>query len=448
MAKKKSAAEKIQEKFFSELKAVIVDPGGSSHASVKRSLCDLGTPLNQIQLVEDYPAAVEEIENRKPNLVVTDFVVGKHQGTELIEEIEKYAKHDLEYAFVVISGKNSPLISAEAADHCVDSIIFKPFTAQGVKEVLIEAILPKVSPSPFDVGLAIARKALKSGAGAEALGALEKLKEQKPDSVELHSLMGRGLFLEKKLQESEEVFKKALALSEDHYKSMTGYYQVLMEQKKYLEAYQVALKVTEKFPLSTQTLSEFVHLAVMTKNYSEILRYYEKFKELEQSDEKLTKFMAAGLVILGKFYIREEQIDNAIKYFDSAIRLTPQNVLLVCNVIRDLYANDRVDHADNVLKQLSVEVLNSEMMRITQVEMEAEYGSPADAVTLSMKLIKEDISSLTLFRIAILKSIEIGRSKGAVEGILEKARQEFPDDVADLEKTVNEKFSESDDDAA
>lgn len=82
--------------------------------------------------------------------------------------------------------------------------------------------------------------------------------------------------MEKLLGNASKDYHMGLRYNEIHFKCLVSLFDILMDQKKFVEAYDIVKKIADYFPKELSRRGSVIHLAVITKNYEDmenIIRY-------------------------------------------------------------------------------------------------------------------------------------------------------------------------------
>ena len=135
-------------KFFSSKKVLIVEPKKSLRSTFKKVLRDLGVPLQSIEFSEGgYNEAMTQVLNLKPELIISPMNIQSSSAIDLYEFHKKTLSNRLEAGFFILSQGNSLSQASLILDHEIDGCISEPFTAAGIKKMILMSLDAKIHVS-------------------------------------------------------------------------------------------------------------------------------------------------------------------------------------------------------------------------------------------------------------------------------------------------------------
>jgi tetratricopeptide (TPR) repeat protein len=175
-----------------------------------------------------------------------------------------------------------------------------------------------VANSP-DLLYKLARIALSSELKGEAVAALKRAIELRPEEAAFHFAMGTAwLKHPPDLQEGEQSFRQFLKLRPDDAQGQLHLGYVLLKQKKHAEAHEWLEKSTGK---GAGTPEAFYYLGLIAQGQSEDARAVELF---EKSIGLAPSFSSAH-VALGSVYLKLKDYTRAQQSLETGVKLNPED---------------------------------------------------------------------------------------------------------------------------
>lgn len=303
--------------YIQKIDVLIVDKNPSSRSRLLKIMYDLGCKRNKIHTAGEMAEAEELIATKNIGIVLSDYFIGGGSGFDLFKILRTKFPDKNELSLILVTSNISQTAVAKAAEEDVDSFIIKPYTVQSIQENLVSTVSNKVKPSPYIVKIEEAKKFLFAGKVTEAEAILNEAKKlhQKPALALFY--LGQAGYMRKAVEEAKGNYSTGLAFNNIHYKCLLGLYEMFLEQKKLVEAYQVVKKIAKFFPANPDRLAQIVRLAVQTENYDDMQMYYEIFTSLDERTEQMVNYIGAGLFVSGKHKLMNKKLDEAIRLFDN-----------------------------------------------------------------------------------------------------------------------------------
>mgnify|MGYP000022268147 CR=1 FL=1 len=132
-----SKEAEIFKKYITNKKILIVDSSSSARTGMFKILNDLGVKTSQIKLCSSFHTAEEEIKASKPEIVLTEYDLGKSCGLELLQSQRLSNPESKKSIFLLITGNTSQSAVARSAEEDIDGYILKPFTPEVLRKTII-----------------------------------------------------------------------------------------------------------------------------------------------------------------------------------------------------------------------------------------------------------------------------------------------------------------------
>ncbi|MGE0616225.1 MAG: response regulator [Bacteriovoracia bacterium] len=425
MPANKDKTAQIFESYISTRRIVIADTNASSRAGLARTMINLGAKTTNIAILSTYEEAVAEIARNKPQVVICDFDLGKYCGLNLLQEQRKQNPESKDTLFVLVTGNTSQSAVAQAAEEDVDTFILKPYTLEMLRQSMMKAALAKINPSTYHKTIEEGKKLLFGGKPEEAIAIFEKAIPMDPKPALACFYKGQALLAKQVADEAKGSYDKGLDHNKIHYKCLIGLYELLMEQKKFTEAYEAVKKVSRYFPANPQRLTEVLRLAVINQKFEDIERYYQVFTTIDQRNNDLIKYVCAALVVCGKYYLTKSANSRALDLFQKAATTGTGRTKILREIISVLVAKQMINDCEVFLKRFPADTMKGEDFAACEY-MIANASLTADLlVDRGRKYIKAGVHDPLVYRILIQRSREAGLSDYA-DTLIQEASTRWP----------------------
>lgn len=434
-AKVDKKLQKVFEDYLRSRKAVIADTNRSSRTGIARTLTDMGMKSIHIQIAENYETAKQMIEANKPEIVIADYELGASSGLNLLQEQRLGNPASKTSIFVIVTGNNSQSAIAQAAEEDVDTFILKPYTIEVFKKCLFNATMAKLNPSEYIKTIEAGKKLLFAGSHAEAIEVFKKATALDPKPSLAFFYIGQAEIMKKLMDEASSQFKNGLNVNKIHYKCLVGLFDLLMEEKKFQEAYDCMKRVAQYFPANPKRLASVIRLAVMTNSVEDMEKYYQIFTNIESRGEELTKMICAGLVVCGKFYLKTKLNSRALELFQKAAVSSAGQTKFLKEIISALSEYKMAQEAQKFLDRYPADERKGPDYLTAEFLIMSRTISPSLAMQKGRTLVSQGIEDPSLYRELIRTSNEAG-VKDYAEQLLQQAKQKWPAQVPMFEKAI------------
>lgn len=299
----------ILKDWLSEKRILIADSNASSRKNIAKWILDMGAQVNRLSLSYDFSHAKEALLTHHPALILSDYQLTEGNGLLLAQEVAQHID-PAQKIFVLLTSNSSQSLVAQAAEEDVDLFLLKPYSLKHAQENLTRCILNRLQPNSYLQFIREAKKALQEKQSERAIDLLAQ-------AIPLHTQPSLALFYraqahlhQKQNTQAHSSYQEGLTYNSIHYKCLTGLFELLLEQKKLQEAYEVIRKISHFFPAHPKRLMQVIDLAIKTKHFQDIEEYYEVFKAIDVRSEELVRYIGAALVVTAKILFRSDQEED------------------------------------------------------------------------------------------------------------------------------------------
>lgn len=429
--------EEILRKFLSDKKLLVVDPSNSARASIMNVFIKLGAKQFNIFQAKEILEATELIDLKKPDVVVTEYNLDRHTGLELLQAQREKNPDSKKSLFILLTSNTSQSAVARAAEEEVDAFLIKPFNADTVRKVVIRAALFKINPPQYFIEIEKGKTLLMEGKLDEAQERFKEAMNLDPQPSMACYYIGQVEFVRKVLENAKGNYHKGLDYNKIHYRCMVGLYELLISMQSHFEAYEVVKRLSQYFPANPKRLSEVLRLAIMTKSYEDVEKYYSVFCNLDERNDLLINYICAALVVCGKYYLQTGNRTRALELFQKAAVTSAGRVKILKEIIQNLLEFKITGEAEKFMQRIPAEAQKTAEYKILEFLMIAATSAPAKTISLGRELISKGMVSERLYEVMVAKTAGEGRMNEA-ENLMMEGSDKFPVVRDKLTKIFNE----------
>lgn len=418
--------KKIFAKYLSDKRILIADPSSTSRVALANILGQMGAKTANMVLVGSYQVAEEELKRIKPTIVISEYDLGKRCGLELLQNQRQQNPEFKKCLFILVTGNTSQSAVARSAEEDVDTYILKPFTPDSLRGTIMKTALAKINPSEYMKIIDKGKDQLSQGLFDDAIVTFKQaVKLDKAPSL-AYFYIGQARVLKKMMNEAEGDYGTGLNFNKIHYKCMVGLYDVLSGQKQYAKAYDTIKRISQYFPANPQRLTAVLRLAIMTKSYEDVERYYRMFTNMDERSEDLVKYVCAALVVCGKYYLLNGNNTRALEVFKNAAISAGGRGKILREIITTLMDFDLVKQSEEYLKRFPADSRKSADFLAMEFLIVDRSRPPSAVIDHGRQILNQGINDPVVFQLLIKRAAEVGFADYA-EDLVGKGGALYPD---------------------
>ncbi|MEI8346764.1 MAG: response regulator [Pseudomonadota bacterium] len=398
--------EDLFKKFLHRALIYIVDTSPASRTRLIKILIELGGKLHQIQNFANYEETEAQIGKEIPDMILSDYMLNNGKsGFDLLQAFRNNAETK-KSLIVLITSNSSQSLVAQAAEEDVDSFILKPYSAQTLKNTLMTSALDKFHPNPYVKAVEEGKVLLYSGKPEESLVIFKKAMTLHPKPALACFYYGQAEFMLKSLAGAEKKYQEGLAHNKIHYKCLTNLFDLLHQNKRYDEAYDVVKQIAEFFPANPNRLATVLRLAIMTENYVDIEDYYNIFLSIEIRNDLMIKYICAALITTGRYFLINKNTEKAYKLFEKAKVSSAGHEKFLLYSIQNLIEFHKDEQTPSYLERFTRDQHESNEYKVAEfIALDHKRGS-TESIKLGQELIKLKILHYCIHYIVIKRLVE------------------------------------------
>jgi CheY-like chemotaxis protein len=413
--------------FFSERRAVVVDPSGASRSGIAKTLLSLGLKSRNLTMLGDYTQAAEFVVQSQPTVVVVDFDLGKYCGLSLCQVLRENDVQPHECLFIVVTGNASQTAIAQAAEEEVDAYILKPYTLGQFMRVVVGAAASKLNPGSYGRKINEGKTLLSAHRADEAIQCFAAAVALDPKPSLAHYYQGLAEVEAQRPDVAQASFEAGLQHNSLHYKCLNGLFELYLGQKRHDDAYRIAQKLCAHFPVVPTRLEQVLKLSILTGNYDDIDELYELFKGMDIRSEALSKCCSAAVVIGGKAALKEGKKAKGIELLHKASVSAAGRGGLLKEIVLTFLQHKEIDEAFSSLKRFDATAATSPEYLCAKLAVDnASAPDPGSAIHAARTAIGQGLQDPLAYEILIGRFVEIQKPDEAQEWS-EKASKLWPE---------------------
>lgn len=436
-APEKSADKNIQlfQKYIADKKILIADAAATSRASLTKTMIGLGARTMNISLASNFEQAKREIESIKPHVVICDYSLGTKCGLDLLQSQRSERPETKDSLFILVTGNTSQSAVAQAAEEDVDCFVLKPFTVDRLRNTILKTAVGKMYPSDYIRTIEEGKRKLFSGEFDEALSEFAKAVSMDPKPALACFYRGQTELMKQALEGAQGSYNEGLEYNSIHYKCLVGLYELLMTRKMHSEAYDIVKRISRYFPTNPERLNAVLRLAIITKSYDDIERYYQSFLAIEARDEGLIRYICAALIVCAKFYLTTGHRQRALTLLQKASTTAGGRSKILREVILVLLDAGQHQAAKESLERFPSETrTGTDFLALEYIVLD-KSAPTAQSIDRGRKLVEQGHHDPVIYKVLISRSKSAGYLDSA-ESYMYDACKRWPERKLEFEASL------------
>jgi len=379
-------------------------------------------------LVGSIQEAREELKKTKPKIILADFMIGKESSLDLIQLQRKLHEQEKikDSIFVLVTSNASQSAVAQAAEEDVDTFIIKPFSLNTMKDALEAAVKIKLQPSLYLRLIDEGKELLFKGDYPAAIEKFKAAMDQHQTPTLACFYYGQAEYMLKALDAAESKYLNGLSFNKIHYKCLVGLFDLMYQEKRYSDAYDVMKRLAQYFPANPKRLGTVLRLSVLTNNFQDVDFYYKIFVEMDERSEELIRHMVSALAVTGRYYLRQKIYPRAIEVFENAAISSAGRGMYLLYIIEALAEYSLLKEAEPFVSRLQkVAPGSSEVSAAKFLTLDPEMNAK-DVVNKGRSILKDGVENPRVYEKLIIFSIRAGYRDAALE-LANIARKKWPE---------------------
>jgi CheY-like chemotaxis protein len=418
-------------KYLETRTTLIVDKSSTIRSSIAQVLVSLGQPKNQILDANRFSDAMEIVNNKKPQIIFTEYYIDTRLGFEFFQKVTMHNCNEKDRLFCMITANTDDYVIAQAAEEDVDAYILKPFSKDVVDKYLQKCIQDKLVASPFHDAVDKAKVEIQNSNFQMAIEILSSAQQKFGETALSFYYLG---YCKQRLEQFTEAvadYEKGLKLHPGHYKCLVGKFETLEKLKKNDEAYEVVKYLVAKYPINPDRLGSIIMLAVYTKNFADVDKYFSFYTQLETKTDKVSRIVSAGMYAFAKYLINQKDLAGALPPFRKCVLASNRSVEYLNKIVDTLLTANEPKAAIEFLHMYSMEEQVKPEWRIVQFKTIAMFESPDRIIQKGKALISEGLIHIEIAKKVALLMVDQNKMNHA-ENFIYSVINHLPDYRSEL----------------
>lgn len=421
-------SDKLVRDYLSKNRILIIDSVSSARVSLAVVLNKFGAQRNMMSLVGSLAEAREDIKINKPKVIFSDFMVGNESSLDLLQYLKaEFDKEKIkDNLFVLVTANGSQSTVARAAEEDVDTFVIKPYSTDTLRRALTTTVQQKLFPSLYMQLVNEGKELLFASQYDKAIELFAKAMNENPHPTLACFYYGQAEYMKKAFAVAEGKYMDGLSHNKIHYKCLIGLFELLYQEKKYTDAYEVIKKLAQYFPANPKRLASVLRLAIMTDNYQDMEGYYRIFVKIDERSDELIRYMCSALVVTGKYYLRQKIRSRGVEVFENAAISAGGRVGFLLYIVEALVDQKMLAECDQFISRLQSLAPASKEFQAASFLVMSLKEQVKEAIHVGRTLLKDGIEFPSVYEKLIIQSIKGGYRDAAMD-LAKIASQKWPD---------------------
>jgi CheY-like chemotaxis protein len=428
--------------YFKEIKVLVVDSVENSRVNLVSSVSKLGVLQSNILFTNSIIEAKKLIKEHKIKVIFSDYIIDNKSGLDLVQSqkdtfSEEDAKTNL---FVLVTSDAAQSTVAKAVEEDVDTFVLKPYSFDGFKEAVFGAVLNKINPDQYTLTVNEGKSLLFKGEIDKAKSKFELALTLSEKPTLAYYYLAQSEEVKTALTDASLLYDNGLKISKIHFKCLVGLSELMLKQRKHQEAYDLLKKLVNNFPSNGKRLASILRLAILTENYSDVLNYYNIFKNVEEKSEECIRHMCSALIVSGKYILQNYEKSSGLDHFEKAAICANGRTGFLRFIIEILIDNKLFLEAPKFLEHFLPTSRVEKDYLVCFYLISGKTQNPLKVIDWGKKLFKRGIFDFKIYQTLIRNLLKEGQKEEALVYIAEakaKYNKENVEELIQLEFEIN-----------
>jgi tetratricopeptide (TPR) repeat protein len=419
-------------KAFKDKRILICDPYHLANSLIKKTLTFYGADFPNIHTTQTIEDSLNTIESINPDYIFSFHRDKKSDNCESLFLRHLELRNDRSEAsfFLMVKEDNALYASAFKRKYSLNGLSFEPFTVESVEKSILTMLKRNVPANEYlecmNKGQTLYNGGFYKDAEEYFLKAEVFASFDPADAIFYQGVAQAKLKNEKDALHS---WNRALEYCSHHAKSLRELFLYHHKKKEFERAYELQSILIHNHPLDPMLIPHFILVSVRMKKYGEIYNLALHFQKLNYKVKETERSIAAGLIMSGRFFIANKEIDLGRKILLKAAELAETNFDMFQNISTGLLDGNFFVDAYEIIAQKVEENPSNVDFRILEIDLLYKANELSSTLERGMKLINEEVYHSNLYQNVIMASIKIGRNKKTILDLLDRACSLFPEDL-------------------
>lgn len=429
------------EDFLKDQYALIAEPSPAFSASIRACLVNLGMNLDNIRVAYKFADCREFINEKKPKILVTEYKIEDFFGLELMDIQSKLYDEISRIAIVVTKSPEDSTV-AEAAEEQVDAFLLKPFSSEDFRKKIMSVLEKKANPSTYMTAIKSGKELLAAKELKQAYEQFIKAKQLNPQPSLACYYASQCLKLAGKSEAAIEQLREGRSYQKLHYNCLTGEFDILMNGKRYAEAYELVALLKDNFPLTPRQLAQVFMASIFTRNFADVALHHALFLRLEHRSAELIKVASMALFTAGRYYLEKKDTDTAFDLFDKGLTASARDFAFLEKIVDELLKMKDVNSAQRFLAKTPQSMIGSAEHSRLLFKVDEAVMPSSQLIERGRQIVMSGKGTPEIYLIVVRLMAKEGKTTLA-EAVISRAVSEDPKLRESLYKILDENLPKS-----
>ncbi|MBF0312748.1 MAG: hypothetical protein HQK50_04615 [Oligoflexia bacterium] len=394
-----SIEEKVKD-FLSKAIVFVIDASPSSCLRLVQNLMGLGVSEKNIKSFSSYTEITAILQSSKPHLLFSEQAIADKSVFDLWKEFKKNPDYE-QTIFILLTACNDHALISRAIEEELDAFVLKPYSEGLFNGQLQTIIQDKIVPSQYLRMIAKGKSFLKLEQPNQAIDFFKRALPLHDTPVLACYYYAQAELMLNAIKNAEERYREGIAYNHIHYKCLQGLFGLLYKESRYQEAYELLREMIKFFSINADRLTKLIRLSVQTNNFNDIDDYYNAFMSSEFKTKDASKYICAGLIICGRYFLNNNNFEKAMNLFERARTISPNDSKQLLYVIQNLIEFNFEEAAKNFFQHFTSEMHSSKEYQICEFLVKNSERSATDSLAAGYHLLNQGLKDYCLYSILI-----------------------------------------------
>ncbi|MBT7611329.1 MAG: hypothetical protein HN576_16335 [Bacteriovoracaceae bacterium] len=411
---------------------LICDPFHIANPLIKKILNFYGVDFSNIHTTQSIKDSLSKVESINP-----DYIFSFHRDKKSDNCETLFLRHlDLQKGgkeasfFLLVKEENALYASAFKRKYPLNGLSFEPFTVDSIEKSILTMLKKNMISSEYlkcmKKGHHLYNRKLYEDAEKYFLKAEASASFDPADAIFYQGLSQMRLNNE---EDALHSWSSALKYCAHHANSLRELFLFYHKNKYFEKAYKMQLSLLHNHPADPMLIPHFILISVHMKKYGEIYNLALLFQKLNYKVKETERSIAAGLIMSGRYFIANKEIELGRKILLKAAELAETNFKMFQNISTGLLDGKFFVDAYEIIARKVEENPTDVNFRVLEIDLLYKAGELPSTLDRGMKLIREEIYHTNLYKSVIMASIKVGRNKKTILELIDRACSLFPEEA-------------------
>lgn len=422
--------------YFEKKTWLIIDSSSSTRTSIKKSIVQIGSKISNMTDSDNFTDALEIILKKRPNYVIGNNIINGGSSVQLFEEHCKSVPNRLTAGFFILADLALAQEVAFSLEYDMDGIITLPFTGSSVIESVLQNIQNKISPSSYIKKIAEGRKDLIEGNLESAFNSFQDAVNLNPKSFEGHYFLGQIYDKNELKEKAIASYEESLKYNSEYFKSLNKLRSIYYQQNDFKKAYDINLSMAQKYPTPIEKIPELIKLSIINEKYEDINNYLSIYHTVQIPDIKTQVHLSAGLAILGKYFIKKQEVDKALDALKGAFKFSNGKYEILKSISESFEECQKLDVLLQMFEATDLDQWPGSAQGIYFHVIHLTSEDDHLVITTGERLLGKKIKDILIYKGLMERSIKIKRKIGPLENLVLEVSRDFPEHKLEFEELL------------